>query len=80
MYNSVISITWSLIVGDSQTLFVIDEVGKMELFSRTFVDSVRSIFRSPANVVMATIPIARQKSHWLLEELRKRKDCKLFEV
>ena len=68
--------------GEGVHLFVVDEVGKMELFSRSFVDCVKSLFRSPKEgcVVMATIPVARQKSHWLVEELRQRKDCLLFEV
>ncbi len=61
-------------------LLVIDEIGKMELFSREFVDVVQASFKCPNVVVMATIPIARQKSHWLVEELRCRNDCKLFEV
>lgn len=69
-----------LIAGDSQTVFVIDEVGKMELFSREFVESVRRLFHCPANVIMATIPVAQRKSHWLVEEIRNRKDCTLFEV
>ena len=64
-------------------LYVVDEVGKMELFSRNFVDGVKKLFDAPRDdgvIVVATIPVARQKSHWLVEELRKRKDCLLFEV
>ena len=60
----------------------------MELFSSSFVKSVQALFspgphpRSGAGsvVVLATIPIARQRSHWLVEELRCRDDCLLFEV
>ena len=58
---------------------VIDEIGKMELFSKEFVQLVQSTFQSPKNV-MATIPISKGKSHWLLEELRNRKDVQIFEV
>lgn len=62
-------------------LVVVDEIGKMELFSRSFVDSVRGLFEQQDNtVVLATIPMARRKSHWLIEELRHRPDCMLFEV
>ena len=64
----------------AKQLFVIDEVGKMELFSRDFVEAVKALFHCPSVVVLATIPIARQKSHWLVEELRHRPDCQLFEV
>ena len=65
---------------EAKQLFVIDEIGKMELFSRDFIEAVRALFQSPGVVVLATIPIARQKSHWLVEELRHRPDCQLFEV
>ena len=84
----------------SRCLFVIDEVGKMELFSSSFVKCVQSLFKSTGSkphppppppgfeqdgggdsvIVLATIPIARQRSHWLVEELRHREDCLLFEV
>ena len=65
-------------------LVVIDEIGKMELFSKSFVSSVEGLFENLSNewrVVLATIPVAgRGKSHWLLEELRHRRDCRLFQV
>ena len=63
-----------------KNLIVVDEIGKMELFSKDFVDAVKGLFQHPDVVVLATIPIARQKSHWLVEELRHRHDCQLFEV
>lgn len=76
---------------DQLQVVLIDEIGKMELFSRDFVECVRSLFESTANsgdssylgvILFASIPITRpgQKSHWLVERLRKRKDCKLYEV
>ena len=65
-------------------LVVIDEIGKMELFSKSFVASVEGLFENMSNewrVVLATIPVAgRGKSHWLLEELRHRRNCRLFQV
>ena len=64
----------------TNTLFVIDEIGKMELFSGKFVEAVRAVFQCPGVVVLATLPVARQKSHWLVQELRHRPDCMLFEV
>ena len=66
--------------GAVRSLLVIDEVGKMELYSRRFVDAVGSLFQRRDVVLLATIPVAKQKSHWLVEELRHRTDCLLFEV
>ena len=66
--------------GKKKGLVVIDEIGKMELFSRNFVESVKALFQRRDVVVLATIPVARQKSHWLVDELRHRSDCLLFEV
>ena len=84
-------------IGSCRHLFVIDEIGKMELFSSSFVEHVQALFNPPmdqveselqrssrlgpgSNVILATIPVARQRSHWLVEELRRRDDCLLFEV
>ena len=65
-------------------LHVIDEIGRMELLSERFTQAVRSLFlrgeKEENVVVFATIPVSRQRSHWLLEELSKRKDCRIFEV
>lgn len=66
--------------GNKKRMFAIDEIGKMELFSQDFVEVVQTVFQCPDVVILATIPVARQKSHWLVEELRQRPDCMLFEV
>ena len=80
-----------------QQLFVVDEIGKMELLSKGFVSAVRGLFeavqsqqvhlQSPLTlklglgvVVLATVPVARHGMHPLVEELKRRKDCQLFEV
>jgi len=67
-------------IQQTKCLQVIDEIGKMELFSRDFIQSVQRTFQSPHSVVLATIPISKGKSHWILEELRNRKDIQIFEV
>jgi len=73
---------------------VVDEIGKMELFSPKFVDSVSNLFDGkypslggdsmPGGgvVLLATIPVARSrgKEHWLLQSIRQRRDCALFQV
>ncbi len=61
-------------------VLVIDEIGKMELFSRKFADLVQSSFERPDVVVVATVPIAGQRQPHLVEALRRRDDCQLFEV
>ena len=81
--------------GAGKRLLVIDEVGKMELFSRDFVERVKNLFDTAASptpldkgveqggvVLLATIPVQRQRQnqHWLLESIRRRKDCWFLEV
>ncbi|KAK6182935.1 hypothetical protein SNE40_010507 [Patella caerulea] len=66
--------------GDNKCVFVIDEIGKMELFSQTFVQSVKSIFDKPNSTILATIPIARGKPLPFVEELRHRSDTLVFTI
>ena len=61
-------------------LVVIDEIGKMELFSQEFVQLVRTTFEQKHCIVLATIPVAKGRPIALLEDLRQRQDCQLFEV
>jgi nucleoside-triphosphatase THEP1 len=61
---------------------VIDEVGKMELLSEAFEERVRVLFDSGSNnlVLLVTIPASRPKQGSLLHTIRRRRDCRLFEV
>lgn len=61
-------------------LIVIDEIGKMELLSEEFVHLVRTVYEQKHCTVLATIPVAKGRPIALLEELRKRQDCQVFEV
>ncbi|XP_006638609.1 cancer-related nucleoside-triphosphatase isoform X1 [Lepisosteus oculatus] len=61
-------------------VFVIDEIGKMELFSHSFIQAVRQTLDSPAFVILGTIPIPKGKPLGLVEEVRNRSDVKLFTV
>ena len=61
-------------------LVVIAEIGKMELFSHQFVDAVRELFQSDKVVIMATVPVTKGRALPLVDELKQRKDCALFEV
>ena len=79
-----------------KSVLVIDEIGKMELFSPDFVKRIDYLFKETSHthtpsqdgrghvgvVILATIPVQRpqQKAHWLLGQIRQRRDCKLYEV
>jgi nucleoside-triphosphatase len=57
-------------------LYVIDEIGKMECFSRAFCDSVRALLDSDAPV-LATVAL---KGGGFTAEVKARSDVALFEV
>ncbi|XP_006870645.1 PREDICTED: cancer-related nucleoside-triphosphatase-like [Chrysochloris asiatica] len=59
---------------------VIDEIGKMELFSQTFIQAVRQTLSAPGTLVLGTIPIPKGKPLALVEEIRNRSDIKVFTV
>ncbi|XP_029892077.1 cancer-related nucleoside-triphosphatase isoform X1 [Aquila chrysaetos chrysaetos] len=59
---------------------VIDEIGKMELFSQPFIQAVRQTLTGSGTVVLGTIPIPKGKPLDLVEEIRSRKDVKVFNV
>ncbi|XP_076463499.1 cancer-related nucleoside-triphosphatase homolog [Babylonia areolata] len=61
-------------------VIVIDEVGKMEMFSTTFVQTVRSLVSRSDTTILATIPIPKGRPIALVEELRSKKDAQLFEI
>jgi nucleoside-triphosphatase len=57
-------------------LFVIDEIGKMECFSKDFVDAIRSLFKSDKSV-LATVAL---KGSGLISEVKDYPDTKLFNL
>ncbi len=69
-------------------VLVIDEIGKMELFSDRFKDRVASLFgihqshEENRGVLLATIPVSKPtpKENPLLLALRQKPNCKLFQV
>ncbi|MFT7806136.1 cancer-related nucleoside-triphosphatase [Arapaima gigas] len=63
-----------------KTVFVIDEIGKMELFSQAFIWAVRQTLDSPGRCILGTIPIPKGKPLGLVEEVRGRADVKIFTV
>ena len=57
-------------------LFVIDEIGKMECFSKKFVDAVRRLFKSDKSV-LATVAL---KGTGLISEVKNCPDTKLLNL
>lgn len=60
----------------SSRLVVMDELGRMELFSSVFQEAVRTVFDSDASI-LATI---QDRSNAFLDAIRARSDVKLFRV
>lgn len=61
-------------------MFVIDEIGKMELFSQAFIRAVRQTLDCSSFSILGTIPIPKGKPLGLVEEVRERADVKVFTV
>ena len=64
----------------ANTVVIVDEVGKMELFSQSFVNSIRELFSSSQATVLATVSVTKQRPIPFVDELKKRKDVTLIEV
>ena len=64
----------------ANTVIIVDEVGKMELFSQSFVNSVCELFSSSQATVLATVPVTKQRPIPFVDELKKHKDVTLIEV
>lgn len=61
-------------------MFIIDEIGKMELFSAMFVSMVRDILKCPTSTVITTIPIPKGKPIPFVEEIRNHPQVQVFTV
>ena len=59
-------------------VFIIDEIGKMELFSATFVSMVQDILKCPTSTVITTIPIPKGKPIPFVEEIRNHPQIQVF--
>uniref|UniRef100_A0A3Q2PDV7 Nucleoside-triphosphatase, cancer-related n=1 Tax=Fundulus heteroclitus TaxID=8078 RepID=A0A3Q2PDV7_FUNHE len=64
----------------STKVFVIDEIGKMELFSQPFIRAVRQTLDGSSCTVLGTIPVPKGKPLGVVEEVRSRRDVKVFTV
>lgn len=65
---------------DSRKVFIIDEIGKMELFSQAFIRVVRQTLDGSSCTILGTIPVPKGKPLGLVEEVRSRRDVKVFTV
>ncbi|KFD66025.1 hypothetical protein M514_21848 [Trichuris suis] len=62
------------------TVFVIDEIGKMELTSKSFGDAALQVFSQPSTIVIATIPAKPLKQLEAFAGIRHGPSAKLFEI
>ncbi|XP_042302501.1 cancer-related nucleoside-triphosphatase [Sceloporus undulatus] len=59
---------------------VIDEIGKMELFSQSFIQAVRQMLSGSGIVMLGTIPVPKGKLLGIVEEIRTNKEVKVFTI
>ncbi|XP_013784676.1 cancer-related nucleoside-triphosphatase homolog [Limulus polyphemus] len=62
------------------SVIILDEIGKMEMYSEHFKQAVRASFNLNGVSILATIPVAKGKPLPLVEELRNRKDVTIITV
>eukprot|EP00057_Strongylocentrotus_purpuratus_P002113 XP_003723869.1 PREDICTED: cancer-related nucleoside-triphosphatase homolog [Strongylocentrotus purpuratus] len=65
---------------DSSPIYVIDEIGKMELFSQGFIQAVRKLIDQPNTTIFGTIPVPKGRPLGLVEEVRSRPDVQVFTI
>ncbi|KAJ8250719.1 hypothetical protein COCON_G00226410 [Conger conger] len=66
--------------GGKRSVLVVDEIGKMELFSQQFVRAVKQALEGNGCSILGTIPIPRGKLMAVVEEVRSSSDVKVFTV
>ena len=67
--------------GECDHVTVVDEVGKMEMFSEQFSQTIRTLTSPHSScTVLATIPVIKGNAITLVEELRSSTKARLFEV
>ncbi|XP_053315615.1 cancer-related nucleoside-triphosphatase [Spea bombifrons] len=66
--------------GKEKMICVVDEIGKMELFSESFIRTVRKTLDCAGALVFGTIPVPKAKPLPLVDEIRKRQDVKVFHI
>lgn len=59
---------------------ILDEVGKMELFSEPFKNRVRELIVKAENCILVTVPIAKGKPLPLVDQIKHHHSSVIFEV
>ncbi|XP_052271082.1 cancer-related nucleoside-triphosphatase-like isoform X2 [Dreissena polymorpha] len=62
---------------EATRVIVIDEIGKMELFSKIFMQTVKELLQHPKTTVFATIPV---KANQFVEDICHRDDVIIYTV
>lgn len=62
------------------SVYVIDEIGKMELFSVDFLSAVSEVYSRDTAVTLATIPLTKGRPIQMVEKIKTRKDARLVYV
>ncbi|XP_063958967.1 cancer-related nucleoside-triphosphatase-like [Lytechinus pictus] len=65
---------------ESSPVYVIDEIGKMELFSQGFIQAVRRLLDQSDTTIFGTIPVPKGRPLGLVEEVRGRADVQVFTI
>nr|CAD7427857.1 unnamed protein product [Timema monikensis] len=72
------SLTLPIFSAQECRVLVLDEIGRMELFSDDFKQSVKSALNNPQQVILATIPVAKGRPISFVEEIRQHPNAKVF--
>ncbi|CAH1790759.1 unnamed protein product [Owenia fusiformis] len=62
--------------GQVMPIWIIDEVGKMEMFSDNFTQTVVDLVNAPNTTILAVVPVPKGRPTPILDEIRQRKDVK----
>ncbi|KAE8602074.1 hypothetical protein XENTR_v10013872 [Xenopus tropicalis] len=63
-----------------KSICIIDEIGKMELFSQSFIHAVRKTLDCDTAFIFGTIPATKGKPLLLVEEIKNRADVRIFNI
>merc|ERR1712107_283486 len=61
---------------NKQTVFIVDEIGKFELYSKRFERAAERILNNQDYIVMAVVPLNTKNG--FVQKVKRRKDSKLF--